>query len=132
MKAKIVNRESNFEIMNIIKKEFDEFFMKQYVYDNFLNYCDEEEMEEAGYDDYYSYYTEEGAGGNGLEYDILELMWKYIKEKFNIDLSEDSKENEDLRYDLDYYIKSFFPYYEVKDYRKENDIDKIIKNLNNW
>ena len=108
------------KIMDDIRKEFSEEFINNYIYQNFSEYCGIEEMEDNGYDDEAKYYREMGAGGNGLEHDMLNLMWEHIKEKYGINLS--GNEYEDLRYDLDYYIKEYFPYYYFVDYRKKNDL----------
>ena len=117
------------DVMGDIKNHFNGDYINMYILDNFNNYCDEEDMEETNYDDPIKYYKEEGAGGNGIEYDLIDKMWKYLKEKHNIDLSEDKYE--DLRYSIDYYIKDNFPYFYFVDYRKESDYDKLIKNFNN-
>ena len=114
------------EILKAIKKEFNKDYIKSYVYNNYSGYVDEEEMEEAGYDDMYEYYTEEGAGGNGLEYDLIEEMRIWAEEKFKI---KDLIEIEDFRYGLDYYIKEFFPYWYFVDYRIKSDVDKLMDSM---
>jgi len=114
------------KILKAIKKEFDEDYIKSYVYNNYSGYVDEEEMEEAGYDDMYEYYTEEGAGGNGLEYDLIEEMRIWAEEKFKI---KDLVGVEDFRYGLDYYIKEFFPYWYFVDYRIKSGVDNLMDSL---
>jgi len=114
------------KILKAIKKEFNEDYIKSYVYNNSSGYVDEEEMEVAGYDDMYEYYTEEGAGGNGLEYDLIEEMRIWAEEKFKI---KDLVGVEDFRYGLDYYIKEFFPYWYFVDYRIKSGVDNLMDSL---
>lgn len=109
-------------IMDDIRKEFNKEFIDTYIYDHFSEYCDSEEMEEDGYDDEAKYYRETGSGGNGIEYDLLNLMWEHIKKKYGINLSD--KKYDDLTYDLDYYIKENFPSFYFVDYRKGNELTK--------
>ena len=117
-------KEQTEKIMKDISNEFDGEYIEQYVLDNFANYCDMEDMEEEGYDDPYKYYTELGAGGNGIENDLINDMWEYIKENYDIDLSND--DYTDLRYALEYYIKEYFPHYYFKDYRIKSNFDKLL------
>lgn len=107
-------------ILKDIKEKYNEDYINQYIQENFYEYCDDEEMEEHGYDDQVSYYKEMGAGGNGIEYDLIQQIWDYIKDKYNVDLGD--KQYNDLRYSIEYHIKDFFPYFEVIDYRKKNDL----------
>lgn len=109
-------------IMDDIRKEFSKEFIDTYIYEHFAEYCDVEDMEEEGYEDEVKYYKEMGAGGNGIEYDLLNMMWEHIKDKYDINLSD--KKYDDLTYDLNYYIKENFPYFYFVDYRKKNDLTK--------
>ncbi len=118
-------------IMTDVKNHFDVKFIDFYIMEHYSDYCDEEEMEEAGYDDQVAYYKTEGAGGNGIEYDLINDIWEYIKEKYEINLSENKYE--DIRYAIDYHIKDFFPNFYFVDYRKETETQKMMKSLgNNW
>ena len=116
------------KILEAVKQEFDAEYIKNYVYTNADNYIDEEDMKEAGYEDVYEYYTNKGAGGNGLEYDLIGEMTDWAEEKFK---TKDLVENEDFRYGLDYYIKEFFPYWYFVDYRIKSDIDKLMDAMDN-
>lgn len=114
------------KILNAVKKEFNEDYIKSYVFDNGNNYVNDEEMEEAGYEDMYEYYTKEGAGGNGLEWDLIGEMVKWAEEKFKV---EDLYNIDDFKYGLDYYIKEFFPYWYFVDYRIKTDVDKLMDRM---
>ena len=115
------------KIMEDIRIYFKPWFIDEYITYNFDDYCDQFDMEEEGYDDMVKYYKNEG-GGNGIEYDLIQQMWDYIKEKYNIDLSDVKYIN--LKYSLDYYIKENFPYFQIKDYRLETSYDRLLKHLN--
>jgi hypothetical protein len=110
------------EIMEDVKNEFNLEYINMYIINHFQDYCDDEEMEENGYEDPVKFYKEMGAGGNGIEYDLLDEMWNYVKEKYGIDLAD--KKYDDLTYDMNYYIKEHFPYFYFVDYRKKNDLTK--------
>lgn len=117
-------------IMDDIKKEFNEDYIKMYIVNNYHNYIDDEDVEESDYDDPVEYYIQEGAGGNGIENDLINLIWEYVKDKYNIDLSDNKYE--DLRYDIEYYMQEIFPHYYFVDYRKDTDFNKLSKNWDDW
>jgi hypothetical protein len=117
------------EIINSIKTNFNEDYINQFIMEHFYDYCDDEEMIEAGYDDQAKYCRETGASGNGIEGDLITEMWDYLKDAFNINLSDNKYE--DIKYALDYHIKDFFPYYYFVDYRKETNYQKMMKSLDN-
>lgn len=120
----------NFDIiMNDLKNHFDKEYISQHIYNNFAEYGDDEEMEEAGYTDQLEYYKDM-VGGNGLEVDLINEMWEYLKEK-GIDLTDEKYE--DLRYEIEYYIQEHFPNYYFVDYRKKSDYQKLMDSLDkNW
>ena len=118
------------DVMTDVKNEFNEQFINLYIMEHYSEYCDDEEAEEAGYDDQATYYKEEGAGGNGIEYDLINEIWEYIAEKHNINLSENKYE--DLKYMIDYYIKEFFPHFYFVDYRKETDVQKMMRSFDKY
>ena len=118
------------DVMTDVKNHFNEQFINLYIMEHYSEYCDDEEAEEAGYDDQATYYKEEGAGGNGIEYDLINEIWEYVAEKYDINLSENKYD--DLGYMVDYYIKESFPYFYFVDYRKETDVQKMMKNFDKY
>lgn len=102
-------------IFNDIKQKYNIDFINNYIINNFDQYCDERDMKDEGYTDKISYYKEIESGNNWIEYDIIQQIWDYVKLKYNINLLY--KEHENLKYDIEYYIKDIFPNFELIDYR---------------
>lgn len=120
------------EILEAVKKEFDEEYMRFYVENNYADYLEEEDIEkfeESEYINIFDFYTQEGIGGNGFETDIMTEIGRWASEKFEI--SEDELwENEEFRYGIDYYIQEFFPYHYFVDYRKKSDLEILMDKFN--
>ena len=122
-----------FKILEKVKEEFNEEYIRYYVNNNYADYLEEEELEEfenSEYENIFDYYALEGIGGNGFEGDLTNMMGEWVEENFEID-GDKLWDNEDFRYGIDYYMLEHFPTYYFVDYRKKNDLDNLMSRFDN-